>query len=624
MKRVYSLNKLDKELLSPAADMAELLKISIADNGIEIYAKKGEKPEIEVAENSVTITYNKKCEFFRMFAMLDSKLIGERYEESPRHTMLCYMADQSRNAVYTDESAKNLAIYLAALGYDSIMLYTEDTYEIEDEPYFGYMRGRWSKERIKKYDAYCLSFGIELIPCIQTLAHLERPLRWKCYAPLIDNGNILLVGDEKVNAFMDKMFKTAAECFKSRRINVGLDEAHMLGLGKYLEKHGYTEKSDIMAAHLKTLCACAKKYGFRPMMWSDMFFSMQFHSYYVKEGRLRKDILDTVPPEVIPIYWDYYNEDEELFENMVKCHTDFNNEVAFAGGLQRWGRYCALNEFSIRAESMHLDKCFKHGITNIIGTAWGDDGSEAASFSIIPSFAVYSEKCYKGDFEREWLDTRVEEVFGIPTEPFKYMEDMDYLPDFNRKDGGRTHHSKVILYSDILTGVYYKHIDKDFCVPYYKDLADKFEKYASNERFGYLFETMRCLALVCSYKSALINDIRDSYKAGDKTALSVLANEDIPKAIGAVSDFLAAFEKQWKKEHLAFGLEVIQLRLGGLKERMNSVAKVITEYVEGKINTIDELEVEPLFADCRPEDSSAPLGINRERVWKTIATVNII
>ena len=102
---------------------------------------------------------------------------------------------------------------------------------------------------------------------------------------------------------------------------------------------------------------------------------------------------------------------------------------------------------------MHLDKCFKHGITNIIGTAWGDDGSEAASFSIIPSFAVYSEKCYKGDFERAWLDTRVEEVFGIPTEPFKYMEDMDYLPDFNKKDGGRTHHSKVILYSDILTGI---------------------------------------------------------------------------------------------------------------------------------------------------------------------------
>ena len=54
------------------------------------------------------------------------------------------------------------------------------------------------------------NFGIEIIPCIQTLAHLERMLRWNCYKPLLDCDNIILVGDDKVMALIDKMFATAA------------------------------------------------------------------------------------------------------------------------------------------------------------------------------------------------------------------------------------------------------------------------------------------------------------------------------------------------------------------------------------------------------------------------------
>lgn len=58
------------------------------------------------------------------------------------------------------------------------MLYTEDTYEVNDEPYFGYVRGRYTKEEMKELDAFAGSLGISLIPCIQTLAHLKATFRW--------------------------------------------------------------------------------------------------------------------------------------------------------------------------------------------------------------------------------------------------------------------------------------------------------------------------------------------------------------------------------------------------------------------------------------------------------------
>ena len=55
------------------------------------------------------------------------------------------MVDMSRNAVMNVSGVKKWIDVTSDLGYNTLMLYTEDTYEIADSPYFGYMRGRYSK-----------------------------------------------------------------------------------------------------------------------------------------------------------------------------------------------------------------------------------------------------------------------------------------------------------------------------------------------------------------------------------------------------------------------------------------------------------------------------------------------
>ena len=57
--------------------------------------------------------------------------------------------------------------YMALLGMDLLMLYTEDTYEVEGYPYFGYMRGGYTKADIRRMDDYAYSFGVEMMPCIR-------------------------------------------------------------------------------------------------------------------------------------------------------------------------------------------------------------------------------------------------------------------------------------------------------------------------------------------------------------------------------------------------------------------------------------------------------------------------
>ena len=54
------------------------------------------------------------------------------------------MLDCSRNAVMTVDSVKRWIDITSDLGYNMLMLYTEDTYEIKNQPYFGYLRGRYT------------------------------------------------------------------------------------------------------------------------------------------------------------------------------------------------------------------------------------------------------------------------------------------------------------------------------------------------------------------------------------------------------------------------------------------------------------------------------------------------
>ena len=145
------------------------------------------------------------------------------------------------------------------------------------------MRGRYTKEEIREIDEYCASVGIELVPCIQTLAHLNQITRYADYADIIDCNDILLCGEDKTYKLIDDIFRTVAENFTSRKVNIGMDEAHMLGLGNYLDKHGYHERSEIMMKHLKKVLEIAAKYGFTCSMWSDMFFRMFSHGDYYSE-----------------------------------------------------------------------------------------------------------------------------------------------------------------------------------------------------------------------------------------------------------------------------------------------------------------------------------------------------
>ena len=65
--------------------------------------------------------------------------------------------DCTRGSVMKVDSFKRWLRRLSLMGYNMAMLYTKDAYQVPGEPYFGYMRGAYSKEEMKEVDAYAKS-----------------------------------------------------------------------------------------------------------------------------------------------------------------------------------------------------------------------------------------------------------------------------------------------------------------------------------------------------------------------------------------------------------------------------------------------------------------------------------
>ena len=315
-----------------------------------------------------------------------------------RHFASCgVMADCSRGAVMKTEAVKRLIDRMACLGMNMLMLYTEDTYEVPEYPYMGYLRGRYSQADLRELDAYAASLGVELIPCIQALGHMRQFLQWQDSAKLRDQPDILLIDDEKTYDFIEATVRSMRASMKTSRIHIGMDEAHGVGLGQYLLRHGVVDRHELLVRHLERVVKICEKYGFRPIMWSDMFFRLgsKKNDYYDLEAVVPQRVIDSIP-EVDLCYWDYYHEDEAFYDAMLSAHARMGGKTVFAGGIWTWSGFLPQVKKTEATMFPALAACAKHGVDMAFATMWGDDGAETNLFLATGLLPIFSESCWQG------------------------------------------------------------------------------------------------------------------------------------------------------------------------------------------------------------------------------------
>ena len=494
------------------------------------------------------------------------------------------MLDVSRNAVMKVSKVKELIDYLEKFGYNQLMLYTEDTYEISGEPKFGYLRGRYSKEEIKEIDAYATAHGVELVPCIQTLAHLNGIVRWPEYWWHSDMDNILLVDDERTYRLIDKMFATLAECFTSRKVNIGLDEAGNLGRGKYLDKHGYENRADIFLKHLNKVVKIAEGYGFECLCWSDMLFSMnELQDYYRPDAIKEVKNLDKIPENLSLIYWDYYHDDKQVYDKMIASHRLMKRNLWVASGVWTWGSYAPFLKSGFKTVTPAVQSAKEAGVKNFIVCLW-HNGAECPMFAALPGL-LHAAELSRGNEDMNAIKAKFKEIVGVDFDRFLELDKPNEVSKGRLFDNP----ARYMLYNDLFLGIFDKTVtlgDGEPYLTYAKELAPK----ETDGKFKDIFALESELCYVLYNKYELGVRTRLAYQAGDKATLKELCDNQYAQGILHLEKFHECVKKWWFTDNKGYGFEVIDTRLGGVTRRFKTCKERLEKYIEGELDKIEELE----------------------------------
>ena len=215
--KIHILSETFEKLAGLRSLLADL-ELQEDPHGIPLSIEPGEAMSIDWDGLRLNVTYTRPVEVFRALCLFKGHHsdISFKLREKAAFDRNGLMLDCSRNMAPTVETVKYLLSRMALMGLSLAMLYTEDTYEVPGEPYFGYLRGRFSQAELRELDDYADALGIEMIPCIQTLSHLNRVLHWPCYQSVRDTQITMLVDEEATYALIEKMIAAISACFRSR------------------------------------------------------------------------------------------------------------------------------------------------------------------------------------------------------------------------------------------------------------------------------------------------------------------------------------------------------------------------------------------------------------------------
>ena len=543
--------------------------------------------QVTVQGSHARIRYDRPYHAARGLGTLLSGLVqdGKPYLEHTPFETLGVMLDCSRNAVMTVEHFKGWLRQLALLGYNMAMLYTEETYELPGEEYFGYLRGRYSPDELKEIDRYAASLNIEMVGCIQTLGHLEHVLKWPAYAQVWDTPTVMLVDEDATYRLIEKMIVQFSQSYGSRRIHLGMDEAHDLGRGNFMDRKGYQRSFDLFNRHLGRVVRICKKHGLKPMIWSDMYFRTGNASgnYYDPKTVIPEDVKKNIPAEADLVYWDYYHDSESFYLDWIERHRSLGKEPIVASGIWTWNQLWYNHPITQKASVACIDACRKSELKEIFFTMWGDNGAYCEFDSAFAGLAYCAEQAYASDhWDEKKLAARFSAICGADYHAVLEASELNQLGD-----------PRNLMWDDPILNVEWKERKKKD-PDYWPNVVSKAKQMA--KELSVHADTVAPIDLAYALDAAeylkrrteLTLELEKSYLSNDKASLGEV-RKLVPGIIESIDALLISLRRQWLRRNKPFGLEVLQQRFGGTKQRYLELDQRLSELIAGEIGEIPEL-----------------------------------
>ena len=579
----------------------EIMSEHLGLDGIDVTLDfvKSKEMTVEIKGGTGVIKCSEVHHFNRLLALIKGYYKGEDFEicEKPNFKTLSVMLDVSFGGPLNMVALKEYFRQLASLGYNQLWFYAEDMYEMPEKyKHFGYMRGRYSADELRELDDYAYSIGIEIVPCIQTLGHMQHYLKWKEAAPYKENALCLLPGEETTYEFIRDMLIASSAPFRSKRIHVGLDESIGLGTGTYLRRHGYREPIDIFLEHLSRVAGICKELGLKPMMWNDMIFCYlsEHHEKYPRELELPKSILNAMPKNMELVYWNY--EDENCSEFMIDKNRAFGNHVIFAGGVWIFGGLLPDNAWSAYFHEKSIEACKKKGIDEICMAIWSY--STTIYQTSMLEAARFAELTYEET--SELLPERFEKIIGASYEAFYDMGNYHALYkegeiDYNSMYYGERFYGNKFMWQDLMLGIFDEKLYRENRSEHYEKMAAQYLGYADRgDGWEWLYDFCYTVFKVLALKCYVGERIAPAYKAGDKATLAHILQEKLPALENAWLELAEAHHSHKDDYLLPFGAEVIDGMYGPQIMRTKYAARRLEYYLKGYVDSLPEL-AEPRY-----------------------------
>ncbi len=610
----------DKEFYAGIERLSGILGYEMSD-GITVTGVKSDRIGTSLKGNNAVIYYKNKVQFFRGIGTLCQHAADGDFDicEDGFFDTLSAMIDASRCGVPTLPTVKRLLDFMAVMGYNMAMLYTEDVIELPGYEYFGYMRGRYSVNDLKEIDDYAYEYGIEIVPCLECYGHMGKYLMWEEAKDIRDTGNVLLAREPKTFEFVDKLISTVSSVLRTKRIHIGMDEAWDMGRGAFLDKHGYVPPFDIFNEFMDELMKITDKYGLRPMMWSDMYFRISNKKndlYYEEDIEIPEAVKTKIPENIDLVFW-HYGEGPECDDYMLKKHTELKRGVMFAGGNWGWIGHFPEHNYMMETSRFSLKACRNNNVKEAMMTIWCNDNAECDPFANLYSLSYFGELCYNADPSDEYINSRFEACTGASAELFYKMSyyHNDFERNMNYYEDNQAFHNrflgKHLFWQDIMEGLYDTHLFEKKMSDHYEMSRDIYKGKENDPKWGYLYEYAYRAFDYLATKTKIAENLVPAYKNGDKKTLKTIAEVLIPELKEKTQAVHKVHKAAWFKNNKIIGWQNLDIRYAGVVARCDTAAELISAYLSGEIDSLEELEEKRLVKK-----------LGGFQVYAGIATVN--
>ena len=305
-----------------------------------------------------------------------------RIEDGADLSMRGIMLDISRGKVPRRASLEELIDTCVALKLNVLMLYTEHTFRFRKHPRIGRDASPLNARTLSALEAYAAERFVELVPCLQSLGHMEHILRLPAYRAMAEteSGWTIAPRHPRTLPFLRDLYDEYLPLFRSRWFNANCDEPWDLGRGQSKKRSERLGPGGLYLEHVHRIQRLARKHGKRTMIWADVVHA---HPKRISE----------IDPNLVLLDWWY-----EADFDFTRAKVFARNELDFlvCPGTSSWNSLFPRVANSLANISGWAKAGRRHGALGLLNTDWGDHGHYNLQGNSLLAYAWGAQEAWSG------------------------------------------------------------------------------------------------------------------------------------------------------------------------------------------------------------------------------------